>query len=177
MQYPSFLIKSILIVLYCCCCSFSAVPAKQAPPQKKLSVKEKRQIRQQKRQQRRLYRAHKQQQQRQHFPKKNHATFNILGFILVLGSMIFFLLSMMVALITFGIFGSAIIIAFSIILSLSSIILITGIVFCIMGLSKAKETAHPKIGFGIAGLVIITVVALIFLMIMVSNFIFLLLNS
>lgn len=154
MSYSSILSKALLIFLYCCCCSFSAIPAPQ-PPQKAPPTKTKRQLRQQKRQQKKLLRAQKRLSKRLEKPKKNHATFNILGFVFVLGGPVLFFASLYIILTTLGIYGtlvSTLIAGFGII---SIALVITGIVFCILGLVGHKEAEKPQIGFGIAGLVIV----------------------
>ena len=151
MSYYSILTKVFLISLYCCCCSFSAIPATPSPPQKAPSTK--RQLRQQKKH----LRLQKRLSKRLEKPKKNHRTLNILGFVFVLAGPVLFFASLYIIISTLGIYGSLVsllLVSFGII---SIALVLVGTVFCILGLIGHKEAEHPQIGFGIAGLVIVSI--------------------
>lgn len=150
MSYSFFLPKIFLILLYCCCCSFSAVPAVPSPAKEAPPVKTKRQQKKRLRLQKRLSKRLEQ-------PKKNHATFNILGFSIIVSSPILLVLGFFIAANNIGLAG------LSTFAALAAILALVGVVFCIIGLIGHKKAERPKIGFAIAGLIIVGIPTLIML--------------
>jgi hypothetical protein len=145
------LLKSLLIIFIGgCCCSFSAVPAVSYAVELQVPIKKKtkRQLRQEKRQQRHLLRLQKRQHRAQQ-TNKNHAMFNIVGFISAVVAPILVITGTL-SLSLFGGISPVVLL----LLGLGIAAFVLGIVFCIIGLVGSQNAGTPRKGFGIAGLII-----------------------
>lgn len=157
MQCFSILSKTLLIFLACCCCSFSAVPTASSSTKEVSPIKTKRQLRQEKRQQKKYLRIQKHLEK----AKKNHAVLNFLGFSLIAGAPLFLFLGGLTIVAIFGLFGATVNLLLGIVLGISIAIAVAGTILCILGLIGHKQAEKPKIGFAIAGLIMVGIPALI----------------
>lgn len=153
----------LLLVLCSFLCSFSAVPIQQTLPQKKNTVKTKRQLKQKKHQQKRLERQQFRASKRLQKPSKNHARFNIAGFVVIISGLGAFLLGALIISSILNLSGLGAGILLVLLGGFCAITLLVGAVFCIIGLVGSQEVDHSKRGFGLAGLAIVGSILLFFL--------------
>lgn len=157
---PLFFRFFLVVILYCSCCSFSAVPIDKVPPQKTAKASVKRQLRQQKYLQHQLVRQQTRASKRLQRPSKNHAFYNTVGFGLIIGSMIGFVVGVMALLAIFG-FSAAANPFLYILAIVCATVFVVGGVFCLFGVIGSGKAERPKKGFGIAGLIIVGIPVLI----------------
>lgn len=165
MSISSFSFRLLLLFVVSCCYSFSAVPASVPPIAHTPIIKnKKRQVRQEKQQQRRLNRLHARQKRQQH-PPKNHAQLNLIGFFTIIGAIGLFILGVLALLLVLG-FSAAANLPLYILFAVCCTVFAVGGVFSLLGVIGSKDVPNSKRGFGIAGLILVSIPLLIGLVVL-----------